>query len=293
VSLNLAIFVLICLVWGFTWLPPKVSVAHVPLVFLVAWRFLLAAAVLILWEAARGRLVRPRVDARFALAAVLVGVGGPSGLFASLAYIPSGLAAVVNMSMLPVAFVGFGRLFGEERLDRWRAAAIGLGILGLAALFHAKVGGVEADAGTLVGLALVSLGTVSHALGAVLSRPILRRSPPLQLAAWQMLVGAVGCGLVSLAFERVDLEDFRDLARWQVALSLAFLVVFASLIAFPAYMRLLRDWGPFRSGLYCFVSPVIAVVVGMLVLGESYGTGEAVGSMLLFSATALAMRSPR
>ena len=60
-----------------------------------------------------------------------------------------------------------------------------------------------------------------------------------------------------------------------------FLMLFGSLIAFTAYMRLIAVWGPARAGSYAYVSPIIAVLLGVLVLGEHVGLRDGVGMALL------------
>jgi drug/metabolite transporter (DMT)-like permease len=71
------------------------------------------------------------------------------------------------------------------------------------------------------------------------------------------------------------------------------MTIVSSIVGFTIYLKLLRDWGPFRSGLYAFVSPVIAVGVGVAVLGESFGPWEAAGAAVLMGATALALTGRR
>ena len=90
--------------------------------------------------------------------------------------------------------------------------------------------------------------------------------------------------------EEVGPAQFRALAGWPVLPALATLVIGGSLIGFTIYLRLLRDWGAFHAGLYAFVSPVIAVTAGMVVLGEPFGWAEAAGAVLMFGAAAIALR---
>ena len=73
-------------------------------------------------------------------------------------------------------------------------------------------------------------------------------------------------------------------------IGLLFLVAAGSLAGFTIYMRLLREWGAFRAGLYAFVSPVIAVGVGVLALSERFGWAEGLGAVLLFGAAGIALR---
>jgi len=96
--------------------------------------------------------------------------------------------------------------------------------------------------------------------------------------------------VVSLSLEPVGLADLRMLAGWPVLPAVLFLIVGGSLMGFTIYMRLLRDWGAFRAGLYAFVSPAIAVAVGVAALGEPFGWSEAIGALLMFGAAAIALK---
>jgi drug/metabolite transporter (DMT)-like permease len=138
-------------------------------------------------------------------------------------------------------------------------------------------------------LAAIALGTLLYCVGAVLSRPITTAMPVLTLAGWQTLIGGIGLGALSLALEPVEVRYLRELATWPTLPALAFLVVAGSLAGFTIYMRLLRDWGAFRAGLYAFVSPVIAVGVGVVALSERFGWAEGLGAVLMFAAAAIAL----
>ena len=139
---------------------------------------------------------------------------------------------------------------------------------------------------------VVVLRLEKHAVcfGAVLARPISSRMPTLALAGWQTLIGGIGLSIVSASFETVTAAHFRALVEWPTLPSLGFLVLGGSLIGFTVYMRLVRDWGAFRAGLYAFISPAVAVAAGVLVLSEPFGWSEAVGSLLMFGAAAIALK---
>ena len=154
------------------------------------------------------------------------------------------------------------------------------------------IGSARAAPAELWGLAAIALGTLFYCVGAVLSRPIAATMPVLALAGWQTLVGGIGLAALSLALESIEARHFRALASWPTLPALAFLVVAGSLAGFTIYMRLLRDWGAFRAGLYAFVSPVIAVAVGVVALSEQFGVAEALGAVLMFGAAAIALRKP-
>ena len=295
-SRNAALFAVMCLVWGLTWWPVKVGAAHVPPVFLAAARFTIAGALMLAW-AGRGALAVPAsARGRLLATALLVNTGNYALLFWGVAHAPTGLAAIVNFGTIPVFTLLASRWIEGEPIAARHVASIAIGILGLGLLFASRIAGApgaaHASAGEAWGLAAIALGTLLYCTGAVLSRPIAGAMPTLALAGWQTLIGGAGLVAVSLALEPVGWAEVRALASWPVAPALAFLVVAGSLAGFTIYIRLLRDWGAFRAGLYAFVSPVIAVAVGVAALGESFGWAEGAGGVLMFAAAAIALRRP-
>lgn len=283
-----------CLVWGLTWLPVKVGATHVPPVFLAAARFLIAGLAMLVW-AGRDVLKVP-ASARWRLlgTALLLNTGNYTLLFWGTAHAPTGLAAIVNFATIPIFTLLASRAIEGQAINGRKIAAIVLGTVGLVFLFASRaMGGLNVAQGDPLeawGLAAVAAGTLLYCVGAVLSRPIAGAMPTLTLAGWQTLIGGIGLAIMSLSLERVGLADVRALGQWPVLPAVVFLVIGGSLMGFTIYMRLLRDWGAFRAGLYAFVSPAIAVGVGVAALGEPFGWAEAVGAFLMFGAAAIALK---
>ena len=293
---NAALFVVMCLVWGLTWWPVKVGAAHVPPIFLAAARFLLAGALMLAWVGPRGGRVPAPARSRLLATALLVNTGNYALLFWGIAHAPTGVAAIVNFGTIPLFTLLASRWLEGEPIAGRQLAAIALGTLGLVLLFATRAIGASrghaAPAGEAWGLAAIALGTLLYCIGAVLSRPLAAALPVLALAGWQTLIGGIGLAALSLALEPVEPAHLRALASWPTLPALLFLVVAGSLAGFTIYMRLLRDWGAFRAGLYAFVSPVIAVAVGVALLSEQFGAAEAAGALLMFGAAAIAWRTP-
>lgn len=277
------------LIWGLTWLPMKVASEVVPPIFLAAMRFLLAAPCFLAVALTQGLSLRPGPFGRIAAASLLITTGCYGFLFWGVARAPSGLSAIVNLSLMPIFLVIIGRLYGQERITGRRVAAIGLGILGLVLLFSGRTGSTQDGAASALGLVAVAIGTVSYAWGSIISRPLTLSMPPLVLAFWQSLIGGMALVPVSVIIEGSDPAHFAGLADSRAIFGLATLVLGGSLIAFWIYLALVRDWGAFKAGLYAFVSPVIAVAVGVAYAGEPFGWAEAVGMGIMLGATALSL----
>lgn len=286
-TLNHLLFVLMSLIWGMTWLAIKVALAAVPPVFFGAARYVLVSAVLLI--AVRGVFsVFNRRPVRVVLSGVLVNVGTYGLLYWGMQFVASGVAGVVNMAMNPVFLFAFAILFGQERAGLRHLLALVLGIAGLVILFSNKAsfGGSALEiwaAAAFVG------ASISYSLGSVLSRPLLDQATPIRLTAAQGLVAAIGLSLLSLTLEPVSPATFRALMTPLPLAGLLFMVCFGTFIAYTIYLRLVRDWGAPRAGLYSFVSPVVALILGAIVLGEPLTWREVVGAAIMLAAAAIAV----
>jgi drug/metabolite transporter (DMT)-like permease len=291
--IHLAAFALMALIWGVTWLPMKLASEVVPPIFLAAVRFLLAASCFLPILLVRGVPLRSERFSRVVAASLLITTGCYGFLFWGVAVAPSGLSATVNLALMPIFLVMIGALYGQERVTIRRMGAIGLGILGLVLLFSGRNGAVQGGAMAALGLAAVAVGTVSYAWGSVISRPLTQSMPPMALAFWQSLIGGLGLVPVSLLIEGYDPARFVALTDGRAVLGLSVLVLGGSLCAFSIFLWLVRDWGAFRAGLYSFVSPIIAVAIGVVYAHEPFGWAETVGMGIMLAATALTLAEPK
>jgi drug/metabolite transporter (DMT)-like permease len=284
------LFAVMATIWGLTWVAIKTGVDAVPPFFFAAVRLLTAGAVLIAIARARGASLsiggwRMRVF----VAALLVNTVTYGLLFWAMQYIPSGLSSVVNLALIPVGLFTIGLIAQEETYSSRKVSALAIGIAGLVILFLPKLS-FEGDSRALAGMLAMVGGTLAYCWGSILSRPLLRAMSPIALSGWLTLIGGTGLLLLSAVFEPLDSGTLTAFLTVPVIGSWLFLVVGGSIIAFTLYLKLLRDWGPTRAGLYAFVSPIIAVALGIIVFDESFGVYEIVGSGVMLAGAALAMR---
>ena len=276
------------LIWGITWAAVKVGVAAVPPVFLAAVRYLMVAAVLAL--CVRGVTAPFRAQpGRTLVSGALVNVGTYSLLFWGMQFVGSGVSSLVNLSLIPVGLFGLSVLVGDTPPSWRHAGAVGLGIAGLAVLFSNRhtLSGSEME---LWGAGAIVVATFCYCLGTVLSRPLLDKHAPTQVTAAHAIVGAIGLALLSAALEPVSYDTLRALVQPWPLTALLFLVFPGTLPAYTIYLKLVRDWGAPRAGLYAFISPVVALTVGWYAFAEPLGWREAAGAAIMLLAAALAMR---
>lgn len=286
---GLWLFIALTAFWGGNWLATKILVAEVPPFACAAARAMLCGAALLALAGPRsvGELL-----ARARWRIVMIGLFNSALATGTINYglvrLPSGLSAIVNNALMPIGLLVFGVLAGEETLSRRRIAGIALGTLGLALLFARRAhGAIDADA--VIGLAAVAFGTLAYCLGSVWCRPLLRYSDPLAVGALQMLIGAVFLVALSAVSEH-PAPALLLLPTSPLLLACLGWIAFAGgAAALVIYMRLIRDWGPARAGMYAFVTPIIASLLGVVVLGERLGAAEIAGAAILLAAAALVL----
>jgi len=287
------LFIALCVFWGGNWLATKGLVANAPPFAAAAARALVCGiAMLALADRGEAVALARRAPLMVCVIGLLTGTVCTAALFWGVVRLPTGLAAIVNNGLMPIGLMVFGVLFGEETLSRRRVAGIALGVVGLTLLFARRSAG-SFDAGAVAGLAAVAFGTLAYCLGSVWNRPLLRHAQPIAVGGLQMLVGGLFLLLLSALVERPSADAFAAMLRPVFVVSLAWTALAGGAAALVIYLRLLRDWGPTRAGMYAFVTPIVATALGALVLGERLGALEIVGALTLLAAAALVLAGGR
>ncbi len=289
---NIALFGLICLIWGLTLAAAKTGMATVPPLFFAATRFLAAGVLIAAYLMVRGKWVRfgRREAVRLTLVSLLMVTLTYGLLFWGMLFVNSGTAALLEMSFTPVALLAFALIFHQETFDPRRFSSILLGVVGLTILFEPKMMPGTSRWEVLGAIAIVA-AAMAYALGSILARPLVAQRGPYVVAASTMVVGGTMLLGVSFVIEPEAIHALHGdwgLSAWSAWL---FLLVFGSLCGFTAYLHLLSRWGASKAGSWAFVSPVIAVLVGMLMYGETFSRWDAIGMVIMLAAALVAVRT--
>ncbi|HSU06433.1 MAG TPA: EamA family transporter [Acetobacteraceae bacterium] len=287
-----AMFLVLCFVWGTTWLAMKVGIASVPPGIFAGTRWTAAGLALLVWRLARNEPVGVpfRLRGRLLLVSVLmVGLNQVIQLY-GLRFVPAGLAAVLSSALTPISLLGFSVILGQERFHWRQAAAIALGVAGILVLF-----GPQAVSGVLtwrevLGALGVIVGCLCYSLGSVLARPLMRTLPPAEVAAMTNFIGGLVLLISALAFEPGALAAMSGHWGWPAFVAWLWLLLPGSLGATVIYFLLVRDWGASRTGTYAFVSPVVAVVIAMWMFGEHVALTDVLGIALMLASAGVVLR---
>jgi drug/metabolite transporter (DMT)-like permease len=283
---TLLAFAIIYFVWGSTFLAIRVGVREIPPFLLAAMRFLVAGLVLYGWTIARGeRSPSGRQWASVSLLALLIFVFDYGLLFWAERRVPSGVAAVM-MATIPV-FMALSEIIflRTQRLTTRLALALLIGLCGVAVLMSRSLnlGGVPIDR---LGAVALIVASISWSVASAFARKLPLPPSKVMSSGVQMLAGGIFLALASSA-----LGEFRNFhpstvsrAAW---LSLLYLIVAGSIIAFTAYVWLIHHESPTKVGTYAYVNPVVAVLLGYFLGGEGLGLRTMLGTLFVLISVVL------
>lgn len=289
---NLVKFAVLCLVWGLTWIAVKFGVQTVPPMLFAATRFITAGVVLLGWAMAGKRPEKlERADAlRLVVVSLLMIALCYGPLFWGMQFVPSGTAAVLEMSLTPLALLGFGIALGEERWSGFRAFPMVLGAAGLGILFAPSIDLGDLGGGrAMIGLIAIAWAAISSAWGSVLAKALISKYGSTRLSGATTTIGGGVLLMVSLAIEPRSAEMLGTFWEWQAIAGWLFLVIFGSLLGYSIYIQLLRDIGPAKAGSFAFVSPAIAVAAGIIIADEPADPQRFIGMALMILAAGISL----
>ncbi len=280
-----ALFGAMSLIWGIPYLFIKLAVDGGMPPALVAWGRVAIAAVVLLpiaWRlgALRGMRARWRAAAAFGLAEIVV----PFPLIAAgEQHVSSSLAAILIATVpLMVALLAF-RIDADERVTGSRLAGLLVGLVGVAVLLGIDVAGSN----ELIGALMILVAALGYAIGPFIVKRWLsdvHSLGPLTVALWVSTVVLAPLALVSAP----------DAAPTAIAIgSVVVLGLVCSAAAFVVFFALIVEAGPGRATVIAYVNPVIALLLGVALIGESVGPATLAGLVLILAGSWLATRRPR
>lgn len=272
--------------WGSTYTAIRIGAQTMPTLLLAGPRFLISGAIMLAWCALTGRQIwlPRRTMAMILLISVLLLCGGHITLVFAEKYVPSGLCSL-GFAITPL-FVALIELFlpkGEPLSPRgW--AGILLGLLGLAVLLEPSLHmGLQGNLMMLLAVAALFAGSLSWAAGCVVSRHAQLKVDLLVGSAWQMLLAGACNTLLATA-----LGNWKGYTPTMSAvLAVAYLVIFGSLIGYTAFLYLLEHVPVSKVMSYTYVNPVVAVLLGMVLLHERPEPTEFAGMATIIAAVFL------
>jgi len=298
-AMILAAFAAIYLIWGSTYLAIKVAIETVPPFLMTGVRFLIAGSVLYAWSVLRpsretpaSERVRPSTleswrDA-FVVGALLI-VGGTSLVGWAELSVPSGITSLI-LATTPLWMV----LLDGASSRRVPSARVLVGVLvglgGLAILIGPSLLS-PGEGVNLLGAGALVLASLTWTTGALYSRRLPQFGSPARMTGMQMIAGGVLSMLIGIALGELDRFSFANITTTSV-IAVSYLVIAGALVGFSAYLWLMRVSAPSRVATHAYVNPIVAVLLGWAVLGETVTMRTGAAMAVIVAAVVLIVSTP-
>ncbi|MGI9343019.1 MAG: DMT family transporter [Gammaproteobacteria bacterium] len=263
--MNTLLYIVSVLIWGSTWLAIEFQLGVVPVEVSLVYRYLVAAAIAFAWCGLAGYRLRfdRRAHTYFAMMGAFMFGLNYIAAYAAQIYITSALNAIGFSAMVWLNIIN-ARIFLGSRIARSTIIGAGLGIAGILIIFWPEMQDISVSDKVFIGACLSLTGALLASFGNVIAQAAQREKlPVMPSTAWGMLYGALLNALIALALGR----PFNFDSDPTYIVSLVFLAVFGSVIAFGCYLTLLGRIGADRAGYSMVMIPIVALILSALFEG--------------------------
>ena len=284
-------FALVYVIWGSTYLGIRFAIETIPPFLMAGVRFVIAGGILYAFVMLRGARAPSR---RQWVAASIIGalllLGGNGAVVWAELRVPSGLVALlVATEPLCVVLIDWARPKGQRpRPGELIGLMLGFaGVIILVSPAELVGGGFEIDP---LGAVVVLFAAVSWALGSIYSRHAPAHQSAFLMTGMKMLTGGfllLLAGTAAGEWSRLDVGAI-SARSW---FALAYLIVFGALIAFTAYIWLLKNTTLARASTYAYVNPIVAVLLGWLLVSEPMNSRVVAAAAVIVAGAVIVVRS--
>jgi drug/metabolite transporter (DMT)-like permease len=280
-------FGLLYFFWGSTYLGIRIAVADIPPVLMAGARFLIAGPLMLLWCALRGRRMTISLSEGIRLLVVGFLLLSVANVIVGWAeqWVPSGLAALI-VSGTPMWFLILETWVfpGEYRVPPRALAGLALGVIGIVVLLWPELRHTSSIGRRELFGSLSLLGSsFTWALGSVLAKRWKLKVDPFTASGYEMLFA----GIINVLFATALGDWARATWSWRGMGAVTYLVIFGSWVGFSAFIWLLSHVSITKVSTYAYVNPVVAVILGWLIVHEQITGYILTGAVIIVVAVAL------
>jgi drug/metabolite transporter (DMT)-like permease len=271
------IYLLICLIWGSTWLGIRIGLESLPPLISSGFRFLIAA--IGIWIFMKVRRIELQKDKLAIKLYLLMGVFSfiiSYGLvYWAEQYVPSGLASVL-FGIYPFFVALFSFFFlPDEKIGSYKIIGMVLGFIGIVVIFSESFGSELSF--NVIGMIAVLLSGIIQAAIAVIIKKEGKPLNPLSMNFIPMLIAGIGLTILGFLFEdstKINLDA-------KAIISVLYLAIFGSIVTFTGFYWLMKKVNVIILSLIAFITPIVALFLGWLVYNETLTQENIIGSVLV------------
>ena len=270
-------YILICLIWGSTWLAIRLGLDSLTPILSAGFRFSLAAILVFVLMKIRGmKLQTDSLSIRIYLILGFFSFLIPFGLvYWAEQFIPSGLASII-FAVMPFFVILFSYFFlKEEMISFYQIVGVIFGFTGIVIIFSEKL---KIDlSNDFIGMMAVLLSSITQAGIAIILKKYAKHLNPLSMNLVPLAIAGISMTLIGLIFENLSVLKF----DMKAIFSVGYLALFGTVMTFSTYYWLMKKVNLLFLSLSTFITPIIAVILGWLILHENFSLQALIGSILV------------
>ena len=280
---NWLAYLAVCIFWGSAYVAIKIGVTEIAPLFFTSLRFSVAGALMLLYAFLKG-IPFPSYKREYiqsAIIGLLILFGGPAFVGLASRYISAGAVSLIVAS-IPLAVAVMQMIYYPKL--RTASLRIWLGLLigfsGVAILIFSGGGDMRLD---LRGVILCLISVVLWSAGTIYSGTVRLRSHMIVQSGLQMFFA--GLGILAASFATGENHTLN--VSTESLMALLFLIIFGSILAYSAYMHIIKSWPLAKANTYAYINPMVAVLMGWLILNEPITPGILLSMAVILSGVIL------
>ncbi len=285
---NLILFLIPTLIWGSTWFIITFQLGVTDPILAVSARFGLAGLILLLYCVLFKYNLSFRLKDHLFMGMQGLFLFGFNYLFVYLAenYITSGLVAA-SFSTLIFLNIVFAAIILKQKINKRVVIGAAIGLIGIVLIFMDEFTAINTSTDTFKGIIFCIIAIILASLGNITSAYNQREKlPVIQTNLYGMIYGAIALLLVAL----IKGSSFEFDTSWPFILSLLYLAIFGSIIAFWAYLKLIGNIGPDKAAYVIVVIPIIALILSSIYEGLSWTITTVIGTVLILVGNLISLK---
>ena len=271
------VYVLLCFIWGSTWLAIRIGLESMPPIYSAGMRFTVASIFIFILMQFRGiKLQKDKISIRLYLVMGFFSFVIPFGLvYWAEQFVPSGLASVL-FAVYPFFVVIFSYFsISKDSIDIYKIIGVILGFGGIVTIFSDSFGGNITD--YLLGMIAIVISGIMQAEIAVLIKKYGHHLNPLSMNFIPMLIAGISMLVIGLMLENITTFSL----KLNAAISILYLGFFGSVVTFTSYYWLLKRINIVILALIAFITPIVALILGYFFYNEDLSMRHFIGSLLV------------
>lgn len=281
-------YIAVCILWGSTYLAIRVGVGELPPTIFAGVRFLIAGS-LMFGFALFKNLSMPKNASeviKISIVGFLLLTCGNGSIVWAETHISSGMASLmIAIGPLFTAIIEW-ILPGEDKMNKIGWLGLLLGFSGVAVLVFTDLNGSSMD---VFGVTMAIISSLTWSLGSIYSKKVFTKASTITIIAIQMLAGGFFLTLIGSLMGELSIIHITTKGIGAIL----YLIIFGSLIGYSCYIYILEKWPAAKAATYAYVNPPVAVILGVVFLGEKISLKIVLASIIILSGVILVQTSKK